>query len=79
MRRASTCARAAWGHGRTQGDCPKKETVVVGFLASDDGRVTPSAGFDGEWEWAADYSDVKGDYGVKMQSAGELSFVWDLF
>ena len=47
--------------------------MVVWLLASDVGRGPPTAGFDGEWEWAADYSDVKGDYGIKMQSAGELA------
>ena len=29
-----------------------------------------AAGFDGEWVWAADYSEVKGDYGMQMASAG---------
>ena len=29
-----------------------------------------AAGFDGSWEWAANYSDVPGDYGIKMSSAG---------
>jgi hypothetical protein len=29
-----------------------------------------AAGFDGEWELSNDYSDVTGDHGIKMKSAG---------
>jgi hypothetical protein len=37
--------------------------------SSDESHVR-AAGFDGNWEWAANYSEVPGDYGMKMSSAG---------
>jgi hypothetical protein len=37
--------------------------------SSDEWRVR-AAGFDGKWEWAENYSEVPGDYGMKMSSAG---------
>ena len=36
-------------------------------------KVTANAEkYSGEWHWVPDYSDIPGDYGLQMSSAGKL-------